>query len=53
MDIFLTKIHISLEITKDVFNHNPNDAPGPDGFGASFFQHFWEVIKFDVIAVVT
>jgi len=29
------------EIKSDVFDMNDDGAPGPDGFGSHFFQHFW------------
>ncbi|MCH81855.1 RNA-directed DNA polymerase (Reverse transcriptase) [Trifolium medium] len=29
-----------------------DSAPGPDGFGAFFFQHFWEIVKTDVFKAV-
>ena len=28
-------------------------SPGPDGFPLLFFSHFWELIKFDFMALVT
>ena len=27
-------------------------APGPDGFSGNYFQMAWEIIKFDLLAVV-
>ena len=30
---------------------NSNSAPGPNGFGVSFFKTFWEVIKDDILAL--
>jgi hypothetical protein len=40
------------EIKNVVFALNRNSAPGPDGFGAIFFQTFWDIIHTDVINVV-
>jgi hypothetical protein len=40
------------EIKAAVFALNKDSAPGPDGFGAYFFQFFWEIIKNDVINAV-
>jgi len=33
------------EIYNAVFQMDPHKAPGPDGFGASFFQDHWPIIK--------
>jgi hypothetical protein len=41
-----------LEIKNAVFALNRNSAPGPDGFGALFFQSFWDIIHSDVIKAV-
>jgi len=27
----------------------PDKAPGPDGFTMAFFQHAWEIIKYEII----
>ncbi|GAU12290.1 hypothetical protein TSUD_141980 [Trifolium subterraneum] len=36
------------EIKAAVFALNKDSAPGPDGFGAFFFHHYWEIVKTDV-----
>ena len=41
-----------LEVKNAVFGLNPDGAPGPDGFGACFYQTYWEIIKKDVLAAV-
>ena len=33
------------EIHTALFDMDPHKAPGPDGFGASFFQDHWHIIK--------
>jgi hypothetical protein len=48
----LTMLPSSEEIKNAVFSLNKNSAPGPDGFGAIFFQTFWDIIKNDVINAV-
>jgi ribonuclease HI len=40
------------EIKSAVFALNKDSAPGPDGFGAFFYQHFWEIVKHDVVNAV-
>ncbi|CAM8941916.1 unnamed protein product [Rhodiola kirilowii] len=36
-----------VEVTRALFQIDPNKAPGYDGFSAAFFQHNWEVIQSD------
>jgi len=48
----LTALPTDEEIHKAVFSLNKESAPGPDGFGALFFQTFWDIIKNDVTKVV-
>jgi len=40
------------EVHNVIFSLNNDSAPGPDGFGAIFFQTYWEIIKQDVYKVV-
>ncbi|MCI29483.1 RNA-directed DNA polymerase (Reverse transcriptase), partial [Trifolium medium] len=48
MNDMLTKLP-SLEEVKDVvFGMNSNGAPGPDGYGAYFFQNYWNIVGHDV-----
>jgi len=37
------------EIKEALFSMEDNKAPGPDGFPAEFYQHFWEAIKGDLM----
>jgi hypothetical protein len=43
MDFFYKKV---------VFEMEHNKASGPDGFTAEFYQHFWELIKWDLKAML-
>jgi len=40
------------EIKKAVFDMNADGAPGPDGFGGYFYQHFWDIVAADVVSSV-
>jgi mannosylglycoprotein endo-beta-mannosidase len=46
---FLTAPFSMEEVSKAVFQMEHNKAPGPDGFPAEFYQHFWETIKSDLL----
>ena len=37
------------DIKNAVFDMNADGAPGPDGFGGPFFQHFWDIVGVDVV----
>ena len=39
------------EVHEAISQMERNKAPGPDGFPAEFYQTFWEVIKFDLMAL--
>lgn len=44
MDIMFTKVPSVTEIKTVVFSLNKVGTPGSVGFGASFYQHYWEII---------
>ena len=46
---FLTAPFTEKEIRDAIFDMEHNKATGPDGFPAKFYQHFWEVIKGDLM----
>jgi hypothetical protein len=48
----LTLLPSNDEIKNAVFSLNNDSAPGPDGFGACFFQSYWDIVKQDVINAV-
>jgi hypothetical protein len=52
VNALLTMIPSPSEIKNAVFDLNKDGAPGPDGFGAFFFQTYWEIIQSDVINAV-
>jgi hypothetical protein len=39
------------EVKEAIFEMKPNKASGPDGFPTEFYQRFWEVIKYDLMAL--
>lgn len=44
----LTNIPSTKEIIAAIFSLNGDNAPGPDGFGATFYQTYWGIVKQDV-----
>jgi hypothetical protein len=40
------------EIKSAVFALNKDSAPGPDGFEAFFYQHYWDIVQVDVYNAV-
>ncbi|MCH79620.1 RNA-directed DNA polymerase (Reverse transcriptase), partial [Trifolium medium] len=49
VNALLTMLPSHDEIKAAAFALNKDRAPGPDGFGAFFYQHYWDVVKIDVI----
>jgi hypothetical protein len=49
---FLTSTPSDAEIKLAIFSMNGDGAPGPDGFGGHFYQHFWDIVASDVIYAV-
>jgi hypothetical protein len=37
------------EVCEAIMNMEKNEAPGPDGFPAEFYQTFWSILKDDVM----
>lgn len=48
----MTMLPSHQEIKAAIFALNKDSAPGPDGFGAFFFQTYWDIIKEDVVKAV-
>lgn len=51
-NVVLTMLPSHMEIKAAVFALNKDSSPGPDGFGAYFFQYYWNIIKEDVCKAV-
>ncbi|KAF1871994.1 hypothetical protein Lal_00012213 [Lupinus albus] len=47
-NLMLSSILSDVEIKSAVFAMNGEGAPGSDGFGGCFYQHFWDVVHIDV-----
>lgn len=45
---FLTNVPTMKEVKEAVFSLDRNSAPGPDGFGGSFYHAYWDIIGKDV-----
>jgi hypothetical protein len=39
------------EVHDAIFQMEHNKSPGPHGFPAKFYQHFWGIIKYDLMAL--
>ena len=48
----LVRDFLELEVKEALHHMAPLKAPGPDGMPPLFYQHFWEVMKYDVINAV-
>lgn len=38
-----------VQIRNALFDINPNRTPEPDGFGAGFFQNYWDLIGGELV----
>ena len=47
----LEKPFSELEIKDSVFSMEKNTAPGPDHIPVEFYQHCWDIIKGDLVAL--
>jgi hypothetical protein len=47
INVLLTLLPSIHEIKAAVYALNKDSAPGPDGFGAFFFHHYWDIVKTD------
>jgi ribonuclease HI len=52
LNSILTMLPSPEEIKNAVFDLNKDSAPGPDGFGAFFFQTYWDIVHHDVVNAV-
>ena len=52
MNLMLLRVATEEEIRQALFMMHPEKAPGSDGMTALFFQHFWNVIKKEVVELV-
>jgi hypothetical protein len=52
VNALLTMLSSHDEIKVAVFALNKDSAPGPDGFGAFFFQHYWDIVHKEVVNAV-
>ena len=52
VNTLLTRLPTPTEIHEAVMAMNKDGAPSPDGFGASFFQSYWDIVKLEVINAV-
>jgi len=51
-NIELTRPFTEEEVRKVVFDMKDNTAPGPDGFGVTFYKSCWESIKTEFMEMV-
>ena len=47
------KIFSEKEVVDVIWAMEPNKAPGPDGFSSHFYRLCWNVIKFDLLQMIS
>jgi hypothetical protein len=50
-NIDLTRPFSMEEVKNDLFEMDVNRAPGPDEIPSEFYQHCWDIVKFDIMSL--
>ena len=51
-NLMLCSMPDDMEIWQAVRSIGPTKAPGPNGFIANFYQHYWQIVHSDVVSMI-